>query len=63
MNIVVASSRGKNLSKHLPDDVTVRVKFGGTLNDLKDEAIKITAPSCGIGSRYHIYFLGGEGGA
>ena len=60
MNIIVASSRGAKLNEHgISKDITVSVTSGGTLNQLKDQALKITAPSSRLGRRDHIYFVGG----
>ena len=58
MNIVVASSRGRGLKEFLPTKTKVKVIGGGSINRLKNEAMKLLPPPHGR-KRAHIYFVCG----
>ena len=58
-NVVIATSRGRELKKHLPESVLVRYDGGASLEQLMEKAMTITTPTYHRNKRYHIYFVGG----
>ena len=61
MNVVLASSRGKDLKlKDLPEGTVISVTHGGLLSELRSEAENFIPPPYGpCKRRMHIYFLCG----
>ena len=56
--IVVAASRGVGLKDFLPEGTRVSITGGGSIDQLKQEAMYVLPSSLGS-KRYHIYFLCG----
>ena len=56
--IVVAASRGVGLKDFLPEGTRVSITGGGSIDQLKQEAMYLLPSSLGS-KRYHIYFLCG----
>ena len=59
MNIILASSRGKDLGDHLPSGTILDFTSGATLSILTEKAKNFLPPPYALSRRYHIYFLCG----
>ena len=59
MNVICASSRGKDLAEYLPSGTSLDFTSGATLSLLTSQAKDFLPPPYGLSRRYHVYFLCG----